>query len=295
MLIEVKSNKRHGSYQKATKQLFGGKKSLEKIFSAIGSTTLWQYVGIFFALIDDDKCFFECDNCSNFVIVGEEQIFEKIKIVEEKVVEKNQDWKPEEHVEEFIELAKETLFIAQGDPYAPVTGSNIIDKTVKHVFRASTPQNIFFWTLEQLSIVQALEILYLFLDAFYSTGKTEVLKYFGKYKLGKGEIVHYFIQRPKGMDQNSNLLPFTLMLQKEFPSEVVKETSFQFGIDPVKDFLNQYEIEPTHHVIFDEVICTKYNKSFIDSIVKMKNNVASLGVAMGAQPITGRSRLHFQK
>ena len=225
MLIEVKSNKRHGSYQKATKQLFIGKESLEKIFSAIGATTKWQYVGVFFALIDDDNCVFECDNCSNFVIVGEEEMFEKFKIIEEKVAEKNQDWKPEEHVEEFIELAKETLFIAQGDPYAPVTGSNIIDKTVKHVFRASTPQNIFywtrFWTLEQLSIVQALDILYLFLDAFYSTGKTEVLKYFGKHKLGKDETVHYFNQRPKGMDPNS-LLPFTLMLQKEFPSEVVK-------------------------------------------------------------------------
>ena len=90
------------------------------------------------------------------------------------------------------------------------------------------------------------------------------------------------------MDQNSNLLPFTLMLQKVFPSEVVKETSFQFGIDPVEVFLEQYGIEPTHHVIFDEVICTKYNKAFVDSIVKMKNNVASLIVAMGARPTTGK-------
>ena len=131
--------------------------------------------------------------------------------------------------------------------------------------------------------------MYLFLDAFYSTGKTEVLKYFGKYKLKKGEVVHYFNQRSKGMDQNSNLLPFTLMLQKVFPSGVVKETSFQFGVDPVEDFLEQYGIEPTHHVIFDEVICTKYNKAFVDSIVRMKNNVASLMVAMGAQPTTGKS------
>ena len=91
------------------------------------------------------------------------------------------------------------------------------------------------------------------------------------------------------MDQNSNLLPFTLMLQKVLPSGVVKETSFQFGVDPVEDFLKQYGIEPTHHVIFDEVICTKYNKAFVDSIVKMKNNVASLMVAMGAQPTTGKS------
>ena len=81
MLVEVKSNKRHGSYQKATKQLFCGKDSLEKIFSAIGATTKWLYVGVFFALFDDDECVFECDNCSNFVIVGEEQIFQKINTI----------------------------------------------------------------------------------------------------------------------------------------------------------------------------------------------------------------------
>ena len=77
------------------------------------------------------------------------------------------------------------------------------------------------------------------------------------------------------------------MLQNHFPPGVVKETTFQFGIDSVKGFLQEYGIEATHHVIFDEVICTKYSTGFLESLIAMKKNVGSLWVAMGAQPISG--------
>ena len=77
------------------------------------------------------------------------------------------------------------------------------------------------------------------------------------------------------------------MLQTKFPTGVVKETTFQFGIDSVKGFLQEYGIEATHHVIFDEVICTKYSTGFLESLIAMKKNVGSLWVAMGAQPISG--------
>jgi hypothetical protein len=79
------------------------------------------------------------------------------------------------------------------------------------------------------------------------------------------------------------------MLQNQFTSNVVKETTFLFGVDSVKGFLQKYEIEPTHHVIFDEVICTKYSNRFTDSLIAMKENVASFWVAMGSQPITGNN------
>ena len=77
------------------------------------------------------------------------------------------------------------------------------------------------------------------------------------------------------------------MLQNQFSSNVVKETTFLFGVDSVKGFLQKYEIEPTHHVIFDEVICTKYDKGFLDSLIAMKNNVASLWIGMGSIPLLG--------
>ena len=286
MLVEVKSNQK--AYQKATKQLFDGKERLEEIFSILGMTTAWQYIGVFFALEGDGTPLFDCEKCSTFAIIGEDLIPEHLETIDEEVVKKNENWNPADHVKDFVELAKHVLFIAQGDPFAPVTGSNIINKTVKHVNLASTVENIFFWTLQQLSIVDAMNILYMMLDAFYSTGKSEILKYYCKKLIKKGEIVHYFNQRLTSHNEDSGLLPFTLMLQNQFPSNVVKETTFLFGVDSVKGFLQQYEIEPTHHVIFDEVICTKYSKGFTDSLIAMKENVASLWVAMGSQPITGK-------
>ena len=286
MLIEVKSNQK--AYQKATKQLFDGKERLEEVFSILGMTTSWQYIGVFIALEGDGTPLFDCTECLTYAIIGEESIPEHFETIEEEVAKKNGNWNPADHVEEFVELAKQVLFIAQGDPFAPVTGSNIINKTVKHVKLASTIENIFFWTLQQLTIVEAMNVLFLMLDAFYSTGKSEILKYYCKDKQTKGEIVHYFNQRPASHKKDSGLLPFTLMLQNQFPSNVVKETTFLFGVDSVKGFLQQYEIMPTHHVIFDEVICTKYSKGFTDSLIAMKKNVASLWVAMGSQPITGK-------
>ena len=285
MLIEVKYNQK--AYQKATKQLFDGKERLEEIFSILGMTTAWKYIGIFFALGGDGTPLFDCEKCTTYGIIGEESITGHLETIDEEVAKKNDDWNPADHVEEFVELAKQVLFIAQGDPFAPVTGSNLINKTVKHVKLASTIENIFFWTLQQLSIVDAMNVLYMILDAFYSTGKSEILKYYCKKQTEKGEIVHYFNQRPADHNEDSGLLPFTLMLQNQFPSNVVKETTFLFGVDSVKRFLQQHEIEPTHHIIFDEVICTKYSKGFTDSLIAMKENVASFWVAMGSQPITG--------
>ena len=89
------------------------------------------------------------------------------------------------------------------------------------------------------------------------------------------------------MEGNANPLPFTLVLQREFPHGVVKETTFQFGVDSVKGFLQQHGIEPDHHVIIDELICTKFDKRFLDSLKALKENVKSLWIAMGAEPVTG--------
>ena len=69
---------------------------------------------------------------------------------------------------------------------------------------------------------------------------------------------------------------FALMIQREFPENVVKETSFQFGEDSIKGFREEHAIKPTDHLIFDEVICTKYCKEFIDSILLLKDCVGSM-------------------
>ena len=43
-----------------------------------------------------------------------------------------------------------------------------------------------------------------------------------------------------------------------------------------------------HHLIFDELICTKYDRHFLDSLKALKENVKSLWIAMGAVPVTGK-------
>ena len=285
MLMEVKSNQK--SYQKSQKQLFDGKERIQEVFAALGLTTAWKYVGVFFAQVGTGSPLFNCEKCSIFAIIDVETFTEHMKQIEKEIALSHENWIPSEHVEEFVEVAKQILFIAQGDPFSPVTGSGVIKKTNEHILRASHFQNIMHWTPEQLSIIQALSIPFMIFDGFYSTGKSEALRYFGKDKLKNRGVLHYINHRPIQMKNSPNLLPFTLMLQKEFPRGVVKETTFRFGIDSVKTFLYQHGIEPHHHVIFDELICNDYSKRFLDSILAIKARVASLWIAMGCVPLLG--------
>ena len=94
----------------------------------------------------------------------------------------HQNWIPEDHVQEFIDLATETLFLAQGDPHAPVTEKNVIDKTIQHIESVSHVERVLLWTPDQLSLTQAENLQYVALDGFYSTGKSSVLTYYGKSK-----------------------------------------------------------------------------------------------------------------
>ena len=105
--------------------------------------------------------------------------------------------------------------------------------------------------------------------------------------------IHYFIHKPIHLKENTQLGMFALMIQNEFPEKVVKETSFQFGCDSIKEFLEKYDIKSTDHVIFDEVICTKYSKEFMDSIFELKDYVTSLWMAMGSEPVTGESFIKY--
>ena len=131
-------------------------------------------------------------------------------------------------------MFKELVFIAQGNPYAPVTNSAIIKQTSKDVDKAGTLENICFWTPDQLSVADAEEMEFVFLNSFYSTGKTTLLKHRVKYlheKLKKSNEnvgrVFYFINK---MENVKNKLPFTLMTEYEFQKQklnvIVRETNF---------------------------------------------------------------------
>ena len=239
IIIEVKASDL--KYQKFMKQMFDAKEQVQRIFGAIGSATRFKYAGVFFAQNGSHKPLFNC-NCSlgcSFTIIGRENIEKHLPEIEADIALAHDNWDPSKHIEEFLEIAKQILFIAQGDLFAPVTGSSLIDKIAGHVHDSSSFENIFFWTLEQLSVIEALQLAYVFLDAFYSTGKSEILKYVAKYWEKKGKIVHYLINRPdEKEDECTSKLPFTLMLENDLRKTNVriKETTFKFGTDMVKPF-----------------------------------------------------------
>ena len=125
---------------------------------------------------------------SIFTIIGEAAIPRNLKLIEEVVAKKHQSWVPSDHVQEFGDITKEILFVAQGDPYAPVTGEYIINKTIEHVEKASSLANTILWTPEQLALIQENpeNLPHVLFDNFYSTGKSRILRYYGKKKL-KGD------------------------------------------------------------------------------------------------------------
>ena len=95
MLLEVKSSGKIGPFQKATKQLFDGIERLQDVFASIGlTTTEFVYVGAFFALHGSEKPLFDCENCSMFIIIGEESIPTNLKLIEEEIQKKHENsWK----------------------------------------------------------------------------------------------------------------------------------------------------------------------------------------------------------
>ena len=140
-------------------------------------------------------------------------------------------WVPSDHVVEFIELAKELLFIVQGNPKAPVTPSNLVNKISDHIKTAGSCENIIFWNLEQLSLTEAIELLFVVFDAFYSVGKSEILKYIAKKWSLDNKTVYYLIHKSKGLEEDT--LPFTHMMYHEFQNTniQVKETTFELGTE----------------------------------------------------------------
>ena len=206
MIIEVKAST--ALFQKAKKQMFDSKKKIEEICGILGPTTQWQFVGVFFALENKSKKpLFECScplPCDTFSIVGRENIENKLRridliaiqtranklassepnpqFVERSKIDKldnqqNKNWIPSEHISEFVELAKQLMYVVQGDSKAPVTGCNLVRKIDDHVNAACTLEGILFWTPQQLSVTNAVHLHYVFLDAFYSTGKSFTLQF----------------------------------------------------------------------------------------------------------------------
>ena len=185
MILEVKWTQK--LYQKTKKQLFDGMERIQEILAVIGLLDAgWQLVGVFFAYVGTE---FECETCSIFTIIGDSAIHSNMERIENKVAEKHHKWIPGDHVQEFKDVTKEILFIAQGDPNAPVIGEYIINKTVAHVEHASSLDNTILWTPEQLALIEENpeNLPHVLFDNFYSTGKSRILRHYGKRNLKNTE------------------------------------------------------------------------------------------------------------
>ena len=292
MNLEVKVDSK--KFKSAKPQLYDGKNRLDEIFSEIGVPSAWKFIGVFYAQTGEKL--FDCpkDKCSTYAIIGEDQIEEKLKQIEKDIAFSNKTWEPSKHVEEFIELFKELVFIAQGNPNAPVTDSAITKQTSKYIDKAGTSENIWFWTPDQLSIADAVEMHFVFLNSFYSTGKTTLLKHRAKHLDDKNKElrkkyknvgrVFYFINRLK---ISIHKMPFTIMTEYEFQKQksdvIVRETTFIPGeVSSVEAFIFDYSLTKDDHICFDEVICLNSDKKrFADDMLKLKDHVSSLWIAMG--------------
>ena len=112
MLMEAKSSQ--NSYQKSQKQIFDGKERIEEVLASIGIKVKWKYVGVFFAENGSGVPLFNCEKCSCFAIIDIKTFTKKMKMIEVQVMRHHNGWNPSEHVNEFVEIAKQLLFIAQG-------------------------------------------------------------------------------------------------------------------------------------------------------------------------------------
>ena len=102
-----------------------------KIFNSIEKLGQdWKYIGMFYASLDSRQPLFDCQSCLAWTIVGKENIQSKLEHMESRL---KPGWNPLEHLLDFIELIKEIMFIAQGDPKAPVTQAMQVNKLSQNI------------------------------------------------------------------------------------------------------------------------------------------------------------------
>jgi len=136
---------------------------------------------------------------------------------------------------------------------------------------ASAPENIFFWTPEQLSIVQAMHIDRMFLMAYYGCGKTILLIERAEYLLrNPSNVVHFYID-----NERTGLVE---ILKLRFSGKVIKiKTRFKM-FESYFDFPSD-GVSPTDHVIIDEAFMGN-PEVFLGHLKRLQSQVSTLWVAL---------------
>ena len=178
MVIEAKQHTKQQKLEKGLKQIEDARKRIEKLFSSIDKMSSirapWMFVGVMY--LRQGRAGRCCDNCPDFTIATYAEINKKLKSIDNLVNDENRSWVPEEHLYEFIEICKSLFFTAQGKVDAPVTQRNINKKINEEIEKTSEAKYVFFWTPNQMSIVNAMDQPFMMFLGFYGVGKTLLLK-----------------------------------------------------------------------------------------------------------------------
>ena len=276
MDIEVKAT--DNGFNSAKQQVQDCRERIQAVFDCIQNmSSLWKFVGV---------CFIgNCTSNKDFVINGTVDpddpnaitVFcDKLTNIEQKVHHSHQQiWNPtQDRIKEFVEVAKHLLFIAQGNQKAPLIKQRLIEKVEEDLDKSSTAENIFFWTPQQLSVVEAMQINYMFLMGYYGTGKTILLVERAEYLLRKypNDTVHFYIDL-----ERSGLVE---VLELEFANKNIKiKSSTKPMFDSDFDFSSD-GVSQNGHVIIDELMMFDA-QTVLAQLKKFQTQVSTLWVALG--------------
>ena len=263
MVIEVKASFKY--FAKAKVQLKDSKERVQAVFNSVETmSNEWQFVGLCYIDTGD------CGSISDFVINGIHRF--DLQSIELKVEQtRTKEWIPDQHIEEFVSVAKVLLFEAQGHPQAPLSRTKQIEKIDEELDAASAPENIFFWTPEQLSIVHAMDKSFMLLMGYYGCGKTVLLIERAEYLLRKGcKNVHFYI------DYHTSRLAESLKQRFKDEKRIsIKTTQYMFNDN------SNFDLSFEDHVIIDEAGMWKTSDEFLSNLKKFQAQVSSLWVALG--------------
>ena len=202
MTFEVKNyfNRQSDQLRKACKQLHNAKRNISFLLSRVFKEEMnWSYFGLIVFLngdryLLDEEVQLNC-GCRDFVCVG----LKDLKIALDRIHGcRTNDWQASDHLGEFALICQELFYESQGDKGAPTCPTKMLNKLSLSMDKASVPENIFFWSPDQLSIKNAMNERFMVLMSYYGCGKTILLKERAFQLLGnksrtKGRILFYIM------------------------------------------------------------------------------------------------------
>merc|ERR1711860_200396 len=135
MHLEVKLSGKPERFHHVMNQLKDGRFRMQKLIDSIdGLSKLWAWIGTALFQYPHSDLQFSCSKCQDFVFFGFDGFDEQLRSIEQKISNHQGQW---DHLEvlnrsgQFVEITKQLLCVAQGNPEAPVTRDKVVQKTIE--------------------------------------------------------------------------------------------------------------------------------------------------------------------